>query len=508
MSDMVSQPLLGWDLDSTDDMGLLETYLRWNSRTNSTNFFDLQQAILETLEYNPEVDVEVLYLNSSDDRLNPIQIEHFRKEPPAQKSIQKPLIVKKIEDFLLVPNRPRPQRFVCFTLADKLPPSFDYFVRLVHNEFGKENRKENRKGSGTKALIHINPPFLRDDGDLSDLNPINRSKEEARRRQLTSAMWSATVIGIDKTVMIRPSESLEGVGVETEPYDLKEFFREHNADVLTEFFSNRLDFGEDRLRSGSEYAVQRFNVVDSSDEKVLLEGLKHFVNQCLSSTMSLVCTEHRGGTETVFGQKMTLSHAVAYDPFALTKFELNGELILQCNLRKCSDHADAPDPWDGNSRSLWHLRHSNEFHHGPIGRGWDFFENPTPETWESLSESLDAFEDLVWSEVHEKYGYEGISYEAIINILKQRQQSADEDIQGILMWNLARLENLCQLKNTFIEITDRFNESPTEFHEFIAVFVKLKYFEKMYHGILRLHHDCQNASANQYITAFQRGDLR
>ena len=144
--------------------------------------------------------------------------------------------------------------------------------------------------------------------------------------------------------------SLAGAGGETEPYDLKEFFREHNAEVLTEFFNNRLVFPENGLRSGREYAVQRFNINHQNDNKVLLEGLKHFVNQCLSSTMSLVCTEHRGGTETVFGQKMTLSHAVAYDPFALTKFELNGELILECNLHQCSDHEDAPDPWDGHGK--------------------------------------------------------------------------------------------------------------------------------------------------------------
>ena len=500
MSDMVSQPLIGWDLDTTDDLGLLETYLRWNSRTNPTDFFELQQVILETLEYNPDADVEVLYLNSSDDRLSPIQIEHFRNEPPAQKSIQKPLIVKKIEEFSRVPNRPRPQRFVCFTLANNLPPGFEFFVRLVHEQFGER--------SGNKALIHINPPFLRDDGDLSNLTPLERSKEKARRLQFTSAMWSATVIGIDQTLMIRPSDSLESVDVETQPYDLKEYFREHNAEVLTEFFNNRLVFPEGELRSGKEYAVQRFNIDHQSDEKVLLEGLKHFVNQCLSSTMSLVCTEYKGGTETVFGQKMTLSHAVAYDAFALTKFELNGELILECNLRECSDHDDAPDPWDGHGRSLWHLRHSDEFQDRTVGRSWDFFENPTPENWRSLSASLDAFEELVWGEVHHKYGDQITSYEELINMLKQRQQSADEDIQAILMWNMARLENLCQLKNTFNQINDLFNESPESLHDYLAVFVKLKYFEKLYHGILRLHHDCQNPSANQYITAFQRGDLR
>ena len=504
MTGMISQPMMGWELRG----GALIEYVKWLN--GKSELSTVRRQLHDAQEY-ASLDVEFMYIVPEMELDFPgIEIQQLASTSP-EPQINKPLLVKalktqgdKVKD---------PDRFVCFLNAGDEIQGVKWFVNEVntYNNSLKEN----------ETRIQINPPMVEKNSQELNNLPYFNNRIDAKDRLFTSPLWASTVIDFEPAQgIVRASDFYPNEEGQKREFELSSFFKKSPCLVLSHFKkeSNSVVQG-----LSGQFGLQQFNFnEDTSDKVMLLEGLKHFINQYLSTKMSLVSTSYTRTNRTL-GDKLNVLHGVSFDPIALSSPKNNGLLSLFCRVKEFEPGGYGLKPWKGKEKSLWHLRNKDVdgmVTSGPrlINACWLFLVDPTEKQWRALSRRVEEFRKETINSACEIYNIDSAVTE-IKDIIQRIESSSEKSFQEertMDKWNLDQLKRLRDFSDFVEEINlefagdSRYDQSldAHPYPDFLSLMVKLRSFIDIYEGVQNLFKEVPDGERYRCIETFRLGDFR
>lgn len=255
----------------------------------------------------------------------------------------------------------------------------------------------------------------------------------------------------------------------------------------------------------------------TSDQELILTGLRYFVSQYNSYSRSLIFSQ--GAVQAYPSNvKLNMLHSLMYDPIAQISLPDKSKVKIMCGIDTMGPMDDEPHVWPGDDYSLWHLAHSDDLHPYSkllLERFWNYVRKPCEVGWSSFKQNFDDYTVAVEREFFEFYNQRFVDFYAenvepqnkldtLKDVLKRLTKDYPDDFNADDQWNLERLRFFLELDTLISSISNKISDSPHR--EYQVLLCQIQYFGDILQKISNLFKFASNHD-NDCIPLFViRGD--
>lgn len=231
----------------------------------------------------------------------------------------------------------------------------------------------------------------------------------------------------------------------------------------------------------SMFGKQHFEMhKNTSDEELILAGLRHLVMQYFSTKECLIQTAGLGFK--AYNGSMNTITSLLYETIAISSLPDLSKVTIFAADEKYNEHnGDSPKSWNGaeQSRTLWHLLflipEDSTIARGFIFSYWKYITSPSDATWQLFSSNHEKFVNTVVDDGEKLCKLDASEGSLRDKIRRLRSLIPSESESG--RWNLEKLEGLGRLTDLVETCSSQVSES--DFPDFRAIFVNLEFQERL-----------------------------
>ena len=379
-------------------------------------------------------------------------------------------------------NINRPNRFVGFIHLEAIPEDLAWFIERVR-DFDRD-----RKGT---VRIQINPVKPSSSNSISNSNkiPDDGGVLSAHRQKMNSVyestIWASThIIPGERPVQTQHQRAWVTASIVRAGANMTSL-SEHNA---------------------ARGCIKMTLPSHTSDQDLILTGLRYFISQYNSYSNSLVFSH--GGVLAVSSEvKLNMLHALMYDPIAQISLPDDSEVQITCAINSLEEISDTPDEWPGDEYSLWHLKHPTFLHPDSsilVSSFWEYIRKPCLIKWNQFDKCFDDFFGAVEKIYLGLYTdrirdlddneEQQFTLQTLIHKLEELNENYPEYFSPDDAWNLRRLGNFIELSELIFSTSAKIDSSPHPEYQVLLCHMRLfgDLLQKISNQFKLLKDDCDD----------------
>ena len=358
-------------------------------------------------------------------------------------------------------NINRPNRFVGFIHLEAIPEDLAWFI---------EHLRTFDKNQNGNVRIQINPV------KPSGSNGKSKSKKSPNdggvllaHRQKKNSVYDSTIWA---STHIMPGE--QTVQPQLQPAWV--------SACIGRSEMNMTSFAEDHAARG---CINITLPERTSDQDLILTGLRYFISQYNSYSNSLVFSH--GGVRAVSREvELNMLHALMYDPIAQISLPDDSEVQITCAINSLEQISDTPNVWPGDNYSLWHLQHPAFLHSDSsilVSSFWKYIRKPCSSEWNQFEQSFDDYFGTVERFSVDLYrqrirdlddgGEQQFTLHTLVHKLEDLTEDFPDHFSANDVWNLRRLRNFIELSTLISSTSNEISSSPHPEYQVLLCHIRL-----------------------------------
>lgn len=355
----------------------------------------------------------------------------------------------------------RPNRFVGFIHLEEIPDDLAWFIEQV--------RIFDKNQSGN-VRIQINPvkPSNSNGNSESKITSNDGGVLLAHRQKKNSVyestIWASTHI-IPGKLPLQPQHQLAWVTA-----------------CIGRSEMNMTSLAENKAARG---CINITLPEPTSDQDLILTGLRYFISQYNSYSNSLVFSH--GGVRAVPREvELNMLHALMYDPIAQISLPDESEVQITCAINSLEQISDTPDVWPGDKYSLWHLQRPTFLHTDSsilVSAFWKYIRKPCSSEWIQFEQIFDDYFgnierislDLYSQRIRDldDDGEQRFTLHTLIHKLEELTEDYPDYFSTDDVWNLRRLRNFIELSTLISSTSHEISSSPHPEYQVLLCHIRL-----------------------------------